>query len=92
MPATAYEWMGLSALLWNLALSLFVVLRKPGEALEAVSSRLIAIETQMKHMPTPAEMTQLAVVNERTAGLAQSLDVMRAQLTRMEQYLHAVKR
>lgn len=67
-------WLELLVLVWNVALTLAVWLRKPGEdaaravidlrtqlatELATLASRLTVVETDMEHMPTKEELARL---------------------------------
>lgn len=88
------------------ALAVTVWLRKPGEdASRAVASlrselfehmgrnnaRLIAVETEMRTMPSDAELIRLEGVvkgvDVRTEGLSEAVATIRTQLNRIENYL-----
>ena len=97
--------------IWLVAISIATWLRKPGEdAVKAAVSlreqfdlanaehrhRLTQIESQMKHMPTSEELSELEgnvkAINERTEGLTEAIATVRTTLGRIETYLLTSKR
>lgn len=93
-------------ILWLVGLSLVAFLRRPGlEAGQAVSKhreevvlatgrleqRLHAVEQQLQHMPTAAEVAALQVavgrLTERTDALSERIQSIAAPLGRIEGYL-----
>lgn len=84
--------------LLDLAQTVIIVilwLRKPGTdaaaAVTAMRERLGLVEERIKHMPTSEELAELEgsvrTINERTAGMSESMNVMRNQLSRIDDFL-----
>ena len=95
-------WLTAGLALWNVALTIAIWLRKPGEdAGEAVASlttkhaeEMAALNTEigvlterMKHMPTDDEIGQLNAKVESIRATLQTIPRMQVQLDRMETYL-----
>lgn len=95
MPDTLIGWLSVINILWMLGLSIFIVVRKPGEeakqALATLAQRVGEIDAHLQHMPSGRELSningEVRAMNERTAALANSMDTMRAQLNRIETFL-----
>lgn len=99
-------WIPALLFLWNVCLTIGHFLRKPGEdagaaveslraehgaELAAIKSDVVAIKTELKHMPTSEELAELEgtvkQINARTEGMAENMSTVRSQLNRIENYL-----
>lgn len=105
-PEDIKTWTLIGLALWNSGLTLVVWLRKPGEEagaaverlrqdaaneLSQVNTRLTAVETEIRHMPTSEELAELEgtvkQINERTAAQSEQIKGVAAAVQRIEHYL-----
>jgi hypothetical protein len=95
-------WLQVILALWNIALTVAIWLRKPGEeaktALNSVTTKIAKVDSDvrvmqetLKHMPTREEVSQLsrdmATVKADNHAQTEMLRGMNTQLMRMDDYL-----